>query len=166
MPISDIFFVLIRWTHAVSATIWIGGSLFYLFVVRPAQSKSLQNDSVFNLNLAIEFRTIVNVSIVVLLATGVILAFDRLSTQVQTNYIMTLGFKSALSAWMFLNVWDLRKSSQLTKTHDPKSRNKTNLVARIGKIILGYESIVVIGTLIYLLSDILKLMFEKTLMGH
>ena len=50
--------------------------------------------------IGVEFRTVVVTSIIVLVATGAILAFDRL-TEVEPPYAATLGIKVVLSLWMF-----------------------------------------------------------------
>ena len=33
---GDLFLVVVRWIHVVAAAAWVGGSIFYLFVLRPA----------------------------------------------------------------------------------------------------------------------------------
>ena len=70
--VSDVFLLVVRWVHLVSAAAWIGGSLFYLLVLRPALRRSPESSGGVGVLAASEFRALVDTSIFVLLATGVI----------------------------------------------------------------------------------------------
>ena len=166
MSASDLFLLVVRWLHAVSAAAWVGGSLFYLLVVRPAQQMSPEARGAFTASLASEFRTLVNACIVVLVATGVILALDRLDAQVDATYVTTLGVKSALSAWMFVHVRDLRRASQVLQRYRKRPEPATTRLQRIARAVSGYNAIVTIGIIVYLLSDLLKVLFEVALTGR
>ena len=94
MSASEIFLLVMRWLHLVSAAAWIGGSLFYLLVLRPAARRAPDSPSVATSS---EFRALVDTSIFVLLVTGVILTFDRLALDVVgAPYVITLTVKIAL----------------------------------------------------------------------
>ena len=79
MGVNDVFLLVVRWLHLVSAAAWIGGSLFYLIVLRPALRRSPDASKAINAAAAVEFRALVDTCILVLLATGVILTFNRLT---------------------------------------------------------------------------------------
>lgn len=86
----------IRWLHLVAAVAWIGGSLFYLLVLKASPA-----------DVGRRFRDLVQLSVVTLLVTGVVLTFDRLQLEPAPNYVVTLGVKIALAVWMFLLAQDL-----------------------------------------------------------
>ena len=99
MTASDAFMLVMRWLHVVSAAAWIGGSLFYLLVLRPALRRS---PDPLRLTATREFRALVDTSIFVLLVTGVMLTLDRLTPGVVgMPYVIVLAAKIVLSLWMF-----------------------------------------------------------------
>ena len=44
MDIVNIFNVLVIWAHLISATAWVGGSIFWLIVLTPSLKKISPND--------------------------------------------------------------------------------------------------------------------------
>ena len=76
--------------------------------------------------LGVEFRTVVVTSIIVLVATGAILAFDRL-TEVEPAYAVTLGVKVVLSLWMFALVRDRRRHARVLDALEERPPQPTTL---------------------------------------
>ena len=77
--------------------------MFYLLVLRPALRRSPDAARSINEAVAAEFRIIVETCMFVLLATGVILTFNRLTPGVVgVPYAATLAVKIALAIWMFV----------------------------------------------------------------
>ena len=164
MSVGDAFLLLIRWLHLLSAAAWVGGSLFYFLVVRPALRRAPDTPRSFITGAATEYSALVNLCIVVLVATGVILAFDRLTSEhAAVPYVITLGVKSALSVWMFLLVRELRRGSHLPGEYRRRSEHDVATLRRLGRTLLGYNAIMIIGILVLLLSDLLKVLFELEL---
>lgn len=164
MSVSDIFFLIVRWLHLLAAASWIGGSIFYLTILRPVLRKPYQSIEDINTFTVKEFRALVNSCIVILIATGVILGADRLTIGVvNLPYVATLGAKTLLSIWMFALVWDLqRQSINGTSLGIQTKKNKTRFQTAI-KSVTGYNAIVVVGIIVFLLSDLLKVLFEIAL---
>lgn len=160
MNLSDVFLLLIRWIHLVSAATWVGGSLFYLLILKPSVSN--HSETGVMANTAAEFKSLVNTCIVVLIATGLILAFNRLSEGiVNESYVIILGLKSALSVFMIILVHTQRRRTRKIRDYDQESGKI--LPNRFGQAISGFNSLVMIGIVIFLLSDLLKVIYEKGL---
>ncbi len=165
MSVSDVFLLVVRWVHLVSAAAWVGGSLFYLLVLRPALRRSPESSGVIGLAAASEFRALVDTSIFVLLATGVILTLNRLSPGVVgVPYAVTLGIKIALSVWMFILARGRRRRTALL-TVDPEASAGRSWLGKTSRAVSGYNAIVILGIIVFLLSDLLKVLFELALPG-
>ena len=166
MDTGELFLLIVRWLHLVSAAAWVGGSIFYLLVLRPAIRSASGSHGPLLSAVGKEFRTLVNASIAVLVATGVILAFDRLTEDiVGVPYAITLGIKSLLSVWMFMQVQSERRRSEslgaFARIKEPPSgRLRTAL-----RPVSGYNALVIVGIVVFLLSDLLKVLFEAALRG-
>ncbi len=163
MSVGDVLLLVVRWLHLVSAAAWVGGSLFYLLVLRPALRKAPESPRALTVVAATEFRTLVNTCIVVLVATGVILAFDRLTAGVDASYTITLGVKSALSVWMFLLVRKQRRRNQVLELYREPDQPAVTGLRRVGRLASGYNALVILGLIVFLLSDLLKVLFETAL---
>ncbi|MCY4653025.1 MAG: hypothetical protein OXC95_07660, partial [Dehalococcoidia bacterium] len=97
MSASDTFLVVVRWIHLVASAAWVGGSIFYLFVLRPALRRDPEAGRTINEITAAEFRVLVDTCIFVILVTGIILTFNRLNVGVTgPSYGIVLGIKVAL----------------------------------------------------------------------
>ena len=157
----DVFLLVVRWLHLVSAAAWVGGSLFYLIVLRPALRRSPESPRAIQVASASEFGAVVDICIFVLVATGIILAFNRLTQDaIGVPYVTTLGVKIALSAWMFVLALDRRRrpipaySSSVTPSPAPTK------LRMIGRALSGYNGVVVLGVVVFFLSDLLRLLFD------
>ena len=164
MSVSDVFLLVVRWLHLISAAAWIGGSLFYLLVLRPVLRRSPESSGLLSAATASEFRTLVDTSIFVLLATGIILTFNRLTPGVVgVPYVATLGLKIALAVWMFVLARGRRRRSILLDTYrEPRSKASTRL-QKVLRAVSGYNGIVILGIVVFLLSDLLKVLFEMAI---
>lgn len=162
MTITDSFLLVVRWLHLASAAAWVGGSLFYLVVLRPAMRRADSDSSSFlslNLSTAREFRALVDTSIFVLLATGIILTFNRLTPDVVgMPYVAILATKIALSFWMFVLARGRRNRARFPETYDQNI--KTSTWHQVLRAVSGYNTIVILGMIVFLLSDLLKILFE------
>ena len=164
MTANDLFLTTIRWIHLAASAAWVGGGVFYLFVLRPALRRNPEAGRIINQATAAEFRALVDTSIIVIIVTGVILTFNRLTGSiVGPAYVGVLGLKIALSVWMFLLARGRRRRTALLEmyreTPDPPS-------GRLGKIIRavsGYNTIVILGVIVFLLADLLKTLYEIAL---
>ena len=164
MTTSDLFLLLIRWLHLVSAAAWVGGSLFYLLVLLPAVSRSAEPSGILT-STATEFRALVNTCIVVLMATGLILAFNRLTDSVVDEpYVATLALKSGLSVWMILLVHaERRRTRGRIAAAATAVEESSSPMRRIYRAASGFNALVILGIAVLLLSDVLKVLYEIAL---
>ena len=164
MSLTDIFLLVVRWIHLVSAAAWVGGSIFYLIVLRPALRRSPEGSRLINMATAAEFRALVETCVYVLIATGVILTLNRLTPGVVgAPYVATLGVKIALSVWMFALAWSRRRRTSVTEAFRDESAPPTTRLSRVLRAVSGYNTIVILGLVVFLLSDLLKTLFEVAL---
>ena len=164
MSLSDIFLLIVRWLHLVSAAAWVGGSVFYLIVLRPALRRSPEGSRLTNIRVATEFRALVDTCVYVLIATGVILTLNRLTPGVVgAPYVVVLGAKIALSVWMFVLAWSRRRRTTLTEAFREEEAPPTTAFSRILRAVAGYNTIIILGLIVFLLSDLLKTLFEIAL---
>ena len=163
MSVNDLFLLIVLWAHLVSATAWVGGSIFYLFVLRPALRKSAERGREINIAAADEFRAMVDTAIFVLLATGIILTFNRLTPGViGVQYALVLAVKIALSVWMFILARDRRRRTAL-ELHRECPTPPSGPLRNVLRALSGYNTLVILGLVVFLLADALDVIFESAL---
>ena len=163
MSASDTFLLVVRWLHLVSAAAWVGGSLFYLLVLRPALRRAPDSSGLLGSATATEFRAVVDTAIFVLLATGIVLTLNRLSPGIAgVPYVATLGVKIALSVLMFAMALGRRKRSPILDAYAPRTPSSGRF-AKILRAVSGYNALVILGIVIFLVSDLLKVLYESAL---
>ena len=159
MDTFDILILLVRWLHNLAAVAWVGGSIFYVFVVRPARKNIKSNDNSFMRELVNQFRPIVNTAVGILLITGIILILHRLTSGYATSpYVAVLMLKIAIGLYMFYIVRFLRRSSSSEKETSRGSGIRRTLV-----LISGTNALLALGVIVFLLANILRDLFEKEL---
>ena len=104
----DVVRALVRWVHAVAAVAWVGGSLFYLVVLRPSLVKAGVADRALEAAINKGFRDVVDLSIIGVIFSGAYMTFDRLSaTPASTPYLVVLGLKLGTVIVMLFMARDL-----------------------------------------------------------
>jgi len=155
---SDYFLLIVGWIHAIAAVAWLGGAIFYWVVLRPAVRSGAMPDSIVRF-AGSEFSQLVALSMWVLVITGGILMFNRLSGPSATlPYGATLGLKIVLSAWMFFLVAG-RRSRAKDDSSTGRLRNAVNALGHINMT-------VILGAIVFLLSDILRMIVERQLAAN
>lgn len=159
----------VRWVHGIAAVAWVGGGLFYLLVLRPLFSGGGQEVRDLSSRIGTQFRAVVDTAILVLILTGAVLAFDRLTSRyTDAVYVTILGLKAALSLWMFSLAYSrLRRRSSLLFT-DPQPPAWSQMegrhsLRRLRTALTGVNLLVLLGVIVFLLSDLLKVLFEQVL---
>ncbi len=160
MNFLDWILVAIRWGHALAAVAWVGGGMFYILVLRPALRRNPVSSEAGRA-VGAEFRGLVATAIGVLLITGVVLAVSRLTADtVTTPYVGVLVAKIALALYMFYVVRFLRQGEypeQAAPASDRWSRIKGRLT--------NTTTVLIIGVVVFGLSDVLDALFEGSLGG-
>ena len=160
MTAGDVFLLIVRWLHLVCAAAWVGGSIFYLLVLMPATRNSAGAAKGWNAAVAAEFRGLVDVCIIVLVATGAILSFERLTGGiVGVPFVVTLGLKILLTLWMFYLALSLRRRRH-RQTGSSEHEAAPSLFGRLSN---RHSMIVILGVLVLLVSDLLKVLYESAL---
>ena len=155
---GDLFLLLVRWTHAVAAVAWVGGGIFYWAVLRPATSAGLVPQQLTRI-ARVEFGRLVLLAMWTLLLTGGVLFFARLSEpSASVPYGGVLAVKVALSAWMFFLTVGRGKGAKVEEEARGRLRR---MVDGLGHI----NMTVILGIMIFLLSDVLRLIVERELEG-
>ncbi len=155
---ADAALLIVRWAHAIAAVAWVGGGIFYWVVLRPAiRSGSLLPEA--TRFAGVEFGQMVLLAMWVLVVTGAVLFFVRIAEPTATiPYGAVLAVKVALSAWMFFLAVGRRRRSDGGAA--PRGRFRGMIDA------LGHVNMtVILGIIVFLLSDVLRLLVEQGLKG-
>jgi len=164
MNASDIFLLVVRWLHLISAAAWIGGGLFYLLILGPALRKNAEAGRIVNSVAAADFRVLVDTCIFVLLATGVVLTFNRLTPGIiGVPYAITLAVKIALSVWMFMLARGRRRRTALMNAYREPDIPAVAAWQKTARAVSGYNTVLILGIVVFLLADLLKVLFEIAL---
>lgn len=142
--------VLIRWFHIVAAAAWVGGMLFYVAVLYPAikQLGAGSARGALVAGIARQFQELTQAAIAVVLLTGAVLTFDRLSQpHVLRLYVGVLAVKIALSLVMVALAGGLGR--------------RTGIRRRPRWLSTPYI-ILVLGLLVYLLAMLLQVLFDMS----
>lgn len=163
MDLTDWFMVVMRWLHVLAAAAWIGGSIFFFAVLRPAL-RAASDRSLLTRLAGQEFRQMVDVAIWVLLVSGAIVSVDRLTSGHSTpTYGMVLALKIAFSLWMFGLVWFRRRSA--TTMPPEEAPLNPGLARRVSSVLTATNLILALGILVMLLAELLGHLFEQSLAG-
>lgn len=154
--LPDLFIAIVAWVHAIAATAWIGGSILFAFVLRPASKVDPEGMRRVMALISSLYRELVDIAVIAIVISGVILSFDRLtSPDADAVYASLLAIKVALALVMFYVVWVLRKAGPGAP---PTGRWMSKL-----SWLLGYNSIVALGLIVYFLADVLAAVFQAGL---
>ena len=159
MTVLDGILIAIRWAHALAAVAWVGGSIFFLLVLRPSLKRANGGGGPVGRLAGAEFRSLVNTAIAVLVLTGVILSLSRLtSTAVSVPYVVVLMGKIIVALYMFSVAWLLRRRDT---TEEPGTR--TGPLTRLRRGLVSPEAVLVGGIIAIGLADVLDALFEMGL---
>ena len=168
MMLTDGFLLLIRWFHALAAVIWVGGSLFFVLVLRPQQRRAGGQGSVMGPEVLNQFRGLVDTCIAVLLVTGTILLFDRITdASTAAAYVVTVSIKIGLALWMFAIAnrrWQRRRPAQVQPRSLPAA--PLGFLPRSMGLMSGINMTVILGVAVFFLSDLLAFIFHEGLTGR
>lgn len=153
---ADVFLLIVRWAHAIAAVAWVGGGIFYWVVLRPALRTEGVPPAVAR-SAGVEFGGLVALAAWTLVVTGAVLVFARLSEPAaDVPYGAVLAAKIALSGWMFLLVSGRRRGARTDGAPRGRLRAAANALGNV-------NTTVVLGIVVFGLSDVLRLLFERNL---
>lgn len=161
----DLLRVALRWVHLTAAVVWIGGTFFYLLVLRPSV-RSAEEASAWNrVRQGIErrFHEIVQLCIWTFFISGGILTYDRLtSVNPGLDYIVVLVLKVLLVLWMVYISGGLRRSSA-RKPIGAQRQDVPPAPSRLGRLRSPVVQVAIVGSVVLLLADVLKVIAENAL---
>ena len=164
MDVTAVVLVIAQWVHTLAAAFWVGGGLVYLLVIRPANRRATLRRGSGRAEgggqtLADEFRGLVDIAVIAMVITGVVLAFDRLTSQhAGVGYAAVLGAKLALTLWMFWLAGVIRRRRPRPAAASPGA---TGTGWR--QLMDAANQVVIIGVVVFLLSTVMQALFERAL---
>ena len=88
---SEWLMLIVHWVHATGAVIWIGGSAFFVFVIRPVEITKPDLIRPALSPIGAVYRELVDISVIAIIVTGIILMFDRITgNEVTTAWMVDL----------------------------------------------------------------------------
>jgi uncharacterized membrane protein len=156
LGLFEVLLLVARWIHAVGAVAWIGGSILFAFVLRPVGALEPDAMRAVMPHISRFYREVVDISVVAIIFSGLILTLDRLSDEAATGtYGAVLGVKLGLAVLMFVQMWNLRQSDSGWDA-GPRWTRKLSWL-------LGYNALVFLGVIVYLLANLLAILFDDGL---
>ena len=145
--------VLVRYAHGVAAIAWVGGSIFHALILRPLTATHPQKMASAMSLITPIYREIIDIAVVTLIVSGIILMFSRIQgNEATVSWAMVLGIKIALALWMFYIVWHRRRMSSEESVRE-------GIVSKL----LGYNAMLALGLIVFLLANILRELVEASL---
>jgi putative copper export protein len=151
--VSLVLLTLIRWLHAVAATVWVGGALFYIFALNPALAELAPSDVRRALSRSVgqHFQEASQVAVAIIFLTGAVISVDRLSQpHLNRAYAVVLFSKIVLAVTMVLLAATLGSP-----------RRATQAKPRPAWLTAPYL-IMFLGLAVYLLAIVLQVLFDMS----
>lgn len=148
----------------MAAAIWIGTNIVQMILSKPDTNVIETTKQKENFQqLGKVFKPLVDLCIIILIATGAIIVFNRLTgNYVTVAYVITLGIKVALTAWMLVLLQTERRQMN-TISNLSKNSTGSGWFNRTKLILSGYNGLTVVGIVVFFLSDLLRSLFEEIL---
>lgn len=117
LDIAEAGQVILRLAHGLAAAIWVGGGAYYLLALRPnVRNAGDEHSRALAGAVQKEFGEWAAVATIVMVASGVILMFERLSGgQGTTIYVVLLGIKVLAAVAAFWMTGVLRPSRSVRR---------------------------------------------------
>ena len=143
----------VRYGHGIAAVAWLGGSLFHAFALTPLVAAYPQQMGPAMSLIKPAYREMVDISVAVLIVTGLILMFSRIqSSEASIAWAIVLSVKIALAVWMFYVVWRRRRTTG--DTSQPEG---------FASRTLGYNWLLGAGLVVFMLAGVLREIVESAL---
>ncbi len=156
ISIGDWLILIARWAHITGALAWVGGSIFFAFVLRPVSITNPEAMRAVMTPIGSVYREVVDLSVVAVLVSGLVLMFDRLTGDDATvAWVAVFAVKLAIAIWMFYLVWRLRQAGY-------RPSRPQGILGRVSWLV-GYNALVLFGVIVFFLATLLRELFEKSL---
>ena len=171
----DVVRAAVRWIHAIAAVAWVGGSIFYLAVLRPALADGSPSGRPMDAAINKGFRDVVDLSIIALIVTGVVITFDRLSSApITATYYVVLGLKIATALGMFFLARDLGtrlgrllspRRARANGASEPSLQESPVRSTTLRRWLSPSRMVLLLGLIAFFLSMLLVMVFENDVSG-
>ncbi len=156
---DNFFGLIMQFLHGIAAVVWIGGTLFYVLIMKPTVD-GVMPDSVsqYTRQMAIAFKGWVSLSITLLLVTGISLTAWRLTSHtISLTYIAILAIKVVIASVMFIIVTRGSTSSSAVSSETQKP-NRAYL--KTSNLFSGPNITLILGLVVFFLADALGMLVE------
>ncbi len=155
--------LLIRWCHAMAAVTWVGGTLFYVLALRPRGTDAEPRGPALSPEALARFRGVVDTAIAVLVITGAVMLFDRLSEPTTPPaYTVAAAVKVSLAVVMF--VIARRRWRRPAAAEQRPAGGGVRSLARY--LTSGVNLTIILGITVIFLSDLLAFIYQQGLTGR
>ena len=167
LSVLEAIVLITRWAHVIATVAWIGGNIFFFAVLRPAMRSRPPASPDLPRVIGERFKQMVDLAMWVLIITGALLIYDRLTQEIGLGYAVILGVKLALSAIMFLIAISLgrrgsrRRSSPLEGVWSeilpgPLTRLVANAGTSAARMASPTNVLIIFGPIVILLGLLLR----------
>ena len=149
MDLNEHIITFSRWLHIIGASTWLGGTLIYSLILNPLRKINISYQNLFS-EIDIRYREIMNISVIILVISGVIITFERITGNPPPSlWFIFLSIKVSLAVIIMFLSWRLRK----------------NITTKNNKLdnFLGYNIILFFGAIIFLIASYLSTILENSL---
>ena len=149
MDLNEHIITFSRWLQIIVASTWLGVTLIYSLILNPLRKINISYQNLFS-EIDIRYREIMNISVIILVISGVIITFERITGNPPPSlWFIFLSIKVSLAVIIMFLSWRLRKN---TMTKNNKLDN-----------FLGYNIILFFGAIIFLIASYLSTILENSL---
>ena len=151
--IGDWILVIVRYAHGISAIAWVGGSIFHALILRPLTVAEPTKMATAMSLISPAYREVIDIAVVTLVVSGLILMFSRIEgREASVAWAIVLGVKITFAIWMFYIVWRRRRMP-----------TRTSFEEGIASKLLGYNAVLALGLIVFLLANVLRELVEASL---
>ena len=148
MDLNEHIITFSRWLQIIVASTWLGVTLIYSLILNPLRKINISYQNLFS-EIDIRYREIMNISVIILVISGVIITFERITGNPPPSlWFIFLSIKVSLAVIIMFLSWRLRKN---TMTKNNKLDN-----------FLGYNIILFFGAIIFLIASYLSTILENS----
>lgn len=91
------------------------------------------------------------------------MTFNRLTLEdTGYQYVLLLGTKLIFVASMFYLI-RAKRHTKLAVSHSQIERSNKSILKKLTKLVTGYNLVLILGLLVYLLSDLMNMIYVETL---
>ena len=153
ISVGEWLMVVVRYAHAVAAIAWIGGSIFHALILRPLTVAHPEKMGQAMSLISPAYREIIDIAVVTLIVSGLILMFSRIQgNEATVAWAVVLAVKISLALTMFYIVWRRRRVGP-----------DEQLAKGVGSKLLGYNALLFLGLVVFLLANVLQELVETSL---